>query len=153
MEGIRVGRFGTICWIGMAVRNMTFLFDMCSLGPVGFKEGMSSIITNPNILKVTHDCRFMADALLHQYGVRIENVFDTQVYIYEFIFQFTLILTFKRLQVAAVVVEKQKTKDFVFNRFVPGLVRCLTDHLTDLPQEKMFMPRTRAGNERVIHLL
>ena len=30
------------------------------------------------MLKVVHDCRRDADALLHQYGVRLAHVFDTQ---------------------------------------------------------------------------
>lgn len=30
------------------------------------------------MLKVLHDCRRDADALLHQHKIRIENVFDTQ---------------------------------------------------------------------------
>lgn len=79
MEGVRVDRVGLVCWIGIAVRDMAFLFDMCSLGPNGIKEGLGKVLVNPDILKVIHDCRFVADALLHQYGVKLENVFDTQV--------------------------------------------------------------------------
>ena len=64
----------------MAARNIVFLFDMCFLGTPGIQEGLGKILTDPSILKVIHNCRFVADALLHQYGVKIENVFDTQVW-------------------------------------------------------------------------
>lgn len=79
MEGVGVGRFGVICWIGVAIKDFVFLFDMCSLGPAGVECGLGRILSNRSILKVTHDCRFLADALLHQYNVKIDNVFDTQV--------------------------------------------------------------------------
>lgn len=79
MEGVRIGRFGVICWIGIATSDHAFLFDMCSLGPAGVKIGLGNIITSSKILKVIHNCRFIADALLHQYGTMLDNVFDTQV--------------------------------------------------------------------------
>lgn len=79
MEGVRIGRFGTVCWIGVAVSDHAFLFDMCCLGPSGVQQGLANILVNGRIVKVTHDCRYMSDAFLHQYGVKLENVFDTQV--------------------------------------------------------------------------
>lgn len=80
MEGVRVGRFGVICWIGTATSQHVFLWDMCSLGSPGITEGLSKILTDPKILKITHDCRYMSDAFLHKYNVKLENVFDTQVF-------------------------------------------------------------------------
>lgn len=82
MEGIRIGRNGLICWIGVAINNHVFLLDMCSLGPAGVERGLKRILESPNIVKVTHDCRFMSDAFVHQYNVKLENVFDTQVFDY-----------------------------------------------------------------------
>lgn len=79
MEGIRIGRSGVVCWIGVATSDHVFLFDMCSLGPAGVKGGLANVLLDGKIVKVTHDCRFMSDAFVHQYGIRLENVFDTQV--------------------------------------------------------------------------
>ena len=79
MEGINIGRLGVICWLGIATKDSVYLFDMCSLGPSGAKQGLADVLHHPDIVKVVHDCRFLSDALLHQYDIKIENVFDTQV--------------------------------------------------------------------------
>lgn len=79
MEGVRIGRSGVVCWIGVAMSDHVFLFDMCSLGPAGVKLGLAKILTNDKIVKVIHDCRFMSDAFNHAYGLKLNNVFDTQV--------------------------------------------------------------------------
>lgn len=125
MEGVRIGRSGIVCWIGLATTSHVYLLDMCSLGPAGVRNGLKEILQNSTKIKVTHDCRFLSDAFLHQYNVRVENVFDTQV--------------------GAAFVEKMK--EGRFNRFVPSLTRCLTDYL-GMPAEAMFQPRVRAGHEK-----
>ena len=95
MEGVRVSRSGVVCWLGMATKEFVYLFDICSLGPPGFQYGLAEILENPKIMKVVHDCRFVSDALLHQYNIKLLYVFDTQVLIlYKQIFIFIVILTF-----------------------------------------------------------
>lgn len=79
MEGVRVSRSGVVCWIGVATSAEVFLFDMCSLGSAAFKAGLAAVYQRSDIVKVVHDCRFMSDALLHKYSVKLVNVFDTQV--------------------------------------------------------------------------
>ncbi|OBS73308.1 hypothetical protein A6R68_12103 [Neotoma lepida] len=37
------------------------------------------ILEDKRILKVIHDCRWLSDCLSHQYGIMLNNVFDTQV--------------------------------------------------------------------------
>jgi len=125
MEGINIGRLGVICWLGIATKDSVYLFDMCSLGPSGAKQGLADVLHHPDIVKVVHDCRFLSDALLHQYDIKIENVFDTQV--------------------AASVVEHQSTGSF--NKFVITLNRCLAENL-NFPKEVMFQSRIRVGHEQ-----
>lgn len=79
MEGVRVGRFGVVCWIGIGLSDHAFLFDMLNLGPAGVRLGLADILMSPKVVKVTHNCRFMSDAFLHQFRITLENVFDTQV--------------------------------------------------------------------------
>ena len=79
MEGVRVARSGVVCWMGLATKEFVYLFDICSLGPPGFKYGLKEILENPRIMKVVHDCRFISDALTHQFQVKLLYVFDTQV--------------------------------------------------------------------------
>ncbi|XP_046439355.1 piRNA biogenesis protein EXD1-like [Daphnia pulex] len=125
MEGVRTGRFGVVCWIGVATSDHVFLFDMCSLGSMGVNHGLANIFTNDRVIKVVHDCRCMSDAFVHQYGVKLNNVFDTQV--------------------GALVVDKNKYG--AFNRYVPALTRSLTDIL-NLPSMSMYHPRKRMGHEK-----
>jgi len=125
MEGVTIGRFGVVCWLGIATEDSAHLFDMCSLGPPGMEEGLADILHHPDIVKVVHDCRYVSDALLHLYKVKIENVFDTQV--------------------AASVVEFQTTGSF--NKFVITLIQCLADKF-NFSKETMFQSRIRVGHEQ-----
>ncbi len=38
------------------------------------------VLEDKDIIKIIHDCRMDADALHHQYGVKLTNVHDTQVW-------------------------------------------------------------------------
>lgn len=88
-----------------------YLFDILLLGAQAFKNGLSMILENKHILKVSgvnrpanncsvmvriititsvllehlvqviHDCRAMAGSLIAQFGVKLTNVFDTQVHV------------------------------------------------------------------------
>ena len=79
MEGVRISRSGVVCWLSLATKEFAYLFDICSLGPPGFKHGLAEILENPKIMKVVHDCRFVTDTLRHQFQVKLVYVFDTQV--------------------------------------------------------------------------
>jgi len=125
MEGINIGRQGVVCWLGIGTKDNVYLFDMCSLGPPGIQQGLINILHHPDIIKVVHDCRFISDALLHQFDVKMENVFDTQV--------------------AASVADLQTTGSF--NKFVIPLNRCLAEYL-NFSKEVMFHSRIRVGHEQ-----
>ncbi|XP_041964183.1 piRNA biogenesis protein EXD1 isoform X2 [Alosa sapidissima] len=68
-----------LCWLQIATKNRVFLFDMLALGAIAFKNGLTKILANDRILKVAHDCRRLAACLIALYGVKLMNVFDTQV--------------------------------------------------------------------------
>jgi hypothetical protein len=58
-----------------------FLFDIVSMDQSTLellREGLGKILADSTITKVIHDCRQDSDALFHQLGIRLENVFDTQ---------------------------------------------------------------------------
>ena len=42
-------------------------------------QGFHTLLHNNKVVKVLHDCRQPAAALLHQKNITIRNVFDTQV--------------------------------------------------------------------------
>lgn len=81
-----------------------YLFDILLLGPMAFKNGISTILENTEILKVSpvnttqhcfvivlmmaqvcfhpqvlHNCREIAHCLMGQFQVKLNNIFDTQV--------------------------------------------------------------------------
>uniref|UniRef100_A0A665W0T1 Exonuclease 3'-5' domain containing 1 n=1 Tax=Echeneis naucrates TaxID=173247 RepID=A0A665W0T1_ECHNA len=78
-DGVDIFQHGRLCWLQIATKNKVYLFDILLLGPRAFKNGLSMIMENKDILKVIHDCRAIAGCLIAQYGVKLTNVFDTQV--------------------------------------------------------------------------
>ena len=45
----------------------------------GALASFAPLLADPGVVKVLHDCREDASALLHQHGVELTSVFDTQV--------------------------------------------------------------------------
>ncbi|XP_019940344.2 piRNA biogenesis protein EXD1 isoform X1 [Paralichthys olivaceus] len=85
-DGLEVLQNGRLCWLQIATKNKVYLFDILLLGARAFKNGLSMILENKQILKwmwipvqVMHDCRAIAGCLIAQFGVKLTNVFDTQV--------------------------------------------------------------------------
>ncbi|KAM8737039.1 piRNA biogenesis protein EXD1 isoform 1-T4 [Acanthopagrus schlegelii] len=78
-DGVEAYKLGRLCWLQIATKNKVYLFDILLLGAQAFKNGLSMILENKHILKVIHDCRAMAGSLIAQFGVKLTNVFDTQV--------------------------------------------------------------------------
>ncbi|XP_041827084.1 piRNA biogenesis protein EXD1 [Melanotaenia boesemani] len=78
-EGVETFKNGRLCWLQIATKTKVYLFDILLLGVRGFKNGLSMILESKNILKVIHDCRAIAGCLISQFGVKLTNVFDTQV--------------------------------------------------------------------------
>ncbi|XP_047467358.1 piRNA biogenesis protein EXD1 [Mugil cephalus] len=78
-EGVEIFKNGRLCWLQIATKYKVYLFDLLLLGGRGFKNGLSMILESKRILKVIHDCRAIAGCLIGQFGVKLTNVFDTQV--------------------------------------------------------------------------
>ncbi|XP_053701065.1 piRNA biogenesis protein EXD1 isoform X1 [Synchiropus splendidus] len=78
-NGVELHKHGRLCWLQIATDNKVYLFDLIALGPRAFKNGLSMIMENRKLLKVIHDCRPIAGCLFTQFGVKLTNVFDTQV--------------------------------------------------------------------------
>ncbi|XP_035529299.1 piRNA biogenesis protein EXD1 isoform X2 [Morone saxatilis] len=78
-DGVEVFKHGRLCWLQIATKKKVYLFDILLLGARAFKNGLSMILENKHILKVIHDCRAVSGCLIAQFGVKLTNVFDTQV--------------------------------------------------------------------------
>lgn len=80
-EGVDLGRFGKICIVQLSTRTKCFLFDVKDLD----KESvivlfLKSILENPSVTKVIHDCKMDSDALYHLLDIKLCNSHDTQVW-------------------------------------------------------------------------
>ena len=77
-------RYGKISLICLHFDKWTYIFDMISISVEqeelkSFINLLRSYLSNPNILKVIQDSRFVADMLYHQYDIVLNNVFDIDV--------------------------------------------------------------------------
>eukprot|EP00743_Colponemidia_sp_Colp-15_P007258 GILK01007836.1.p1 GENE.GILK01007836.1~~GILK01007836.1.p1 ORF type:complete len:363 (+),score=41.71 GILK01007836.1:43-1131(+) len=78
-EGVRLSRFGRLCLIQIATRSMVYIFDIISIGPSVFSDGgLARLLNRKDTVKVFHDCREDSSAIFHQFGVKLQGVFDTQ---------------------------------------------------------------------------
>ncbi|KAL4225464.1 piRNA metabolic process [Mactra antiquata] len=84
-EGVNLGKDGplTLLQIGTLDGNV-FLFDVMvnekKQDKSFFKRtGIDKLLSSTKIVKVIHSCSGDSAALYHQFGIRLENVFDTQV--------------------------------------------------------------------------
>ncbi|KAH6922349.1 hypothetical protein HPB50_013389 [Hyalomma asiaticum] len=78
-EGVNLGPQGPLTLVQLATPvGEVFLFDVQS-APQLFTEGhLRDILEAEHITKVMHDCRNDSAALFFQFGIKLQNVFDTQ---------------------------------------------------------------------------
>lgn len=82
-EGQNIGRHGVVAWIVLTAGKTLIPIDMDSLS-----EKMSNnlwkvldrdLFGNTKLVKIMHDARPAADFLFHAHGIKLVNIFDTQV--------------------------------------------------------------------------
>tara|TARA_B110000977_G_scaffold63270_1_gene86029 strand:- start:19207 stop:19995 length:789 start_codon:yes stop_codon:yes gene_type:complete len=82
-EGISLSRKGRLCLAQIASVDETqpvLLVDVVALGPEAFTTGkLGKLLESETIVKLIFDCRSDRDALRHQFGVELKNVYDIQV--------------------------------------------------------------------------
>ncbi|XP_060064361.1 piRNA biogenesis protein EXD1-like [Ylistrum balloti] len=127
LEGVCIGRSGTLCWLNIVVRQQVFLFDVLKMGKECFEEGLKDLLEDGGVLKVMHDCRLASDLLHHQFGVNLCNMFDTQV--------------------ADTFVYRMFRGHGNWPRYVQSLQASLFDNL-DLPQEQIQLMKVRAAHKK-----
>ncbi|KAK3099419.1 hypothetical protein FSP39_004072 [Pinctada imbricata] len=114
IQAVCPGRLGKLCWLQFGTAEHVFIFDVLSMGPLSFEEGIKKILESPDIQKVMHDCRLVSDMLHHQYDTNLINIFDTEV-------------------ADVFVYRLHHNNDWP--RYVQGLPHCLVDHLNLEPEE------------------
>ena len=85
---------------GAKAYNQCFLFDMVKELP-GATPFLKQLLENPKTVKVLHDCRQDAAALLVQKGISLRNVYDTQARMSAILWQGMSMLLSSELQMYA----------------------------------------------------
>ncbi|XP_045174415.2 piRNA biogenesis protein EXD1-like isoform X1 [Mercenaria mercenaria] len=84
-EGVQLGKDGPLTLLQIGTLDGTvYLFDVMINEKKQDKKfftetGLNAILTSTKIIKVIQSCSGDSAALYHQFGIRLENVFDTQV--------------------------------------------------------------------------
>jgi len=78
VEGIDLCRMGQISLVQLATPSRCFLLDLLGKDKTDPLVGwLRSVLENPNVEKIVHDCRMDSDALSHLLDINIINVHDT----------------------------------------------------------------------------
>ena len=75
-EGSNLSRWGPLSLMQLSTHEEVYLCDALSPGVL---KTFKPILESKEILKVTHDCREDSSALFHQFQIKLEHVFDTQI--------------------------------------------------------------------------
>jgi ribonuclease D len=81
IEGVDLGRNGVISVVQLATADACFILD--ALGndrSSPLVVWLASLLSDPTVCKVIHDCRMDADALFFIWGIDLTNVHDTAVW-------------------------------------------------------------------------
>ena len=80
-EGVDLGRCGEISLVQLSTTEQSYLFDVYN---VSADHDMilllKSILENPEVIKIVHDCKMDSDALFHLLNITLVGVHDTQVW-------------------------------------------------------------------------
>jgi exonuclease 3'-5' domain-containing protein 1 len=82
LEGENVCRHGKVSWILISAKKTLVPIDVIALSqeaPTVWDTLKKCIFENKKLVKIFHDCRPAADYLFHKHGIKLINVFDTQV--------------------------------------------------------------------------
>ncbi|XP_052817581.1 uncharacterized protein LOC128243702 [Mya arenaria] len=78
-EGVHLSRKGELCLLSISTRKRAFLVDVLKFKSMAFDQGLKDILEDTNVKKLMFDCREDADALLHQFQVKLAGVLDMQL--------------------------------------------------------------------------
>lgn len=84
VEGVHLCREGTISIVQVCPKSnmaeqITYLFDIVTLGEAAFEYGLQNLLESKAVRKVMFDGRSANDALYHNFGFKMLNVYSLQV--------------------------------------------------------------------------
>ena len=81
-EGLDLSKKGKLCLLQIGTTKNIYIFDVSILGIKIFQEEdnlLKNILESNDYLKIVFDGRNDRDALMYQYNVKINNIFDVQI--------------------------------------------------------------------------
>ena len=86
-EGVDLGRRGEISLIQIATREECFIIDVQGTSDLqrtftwntDVVAVVKPVLEDKKVCKIMHDCKADSDALYHLFGIKLQNVHDTQV--------------------------------------------------------------------------
>ncbi|CAM6036685.1 unnamed protein product [Sphagnum compactum] len=77
-EGVSLARNGRLCIMQLAFEDAVYIVDAVQ-GGNALMQACKPAMESPYVTKVCHDCKRDSEALYFQYGIKLNNVFDTQI--------------------------------------------------------------------------
>ncbi|XP_040997443.1 uncharacterized protein LOC121243393 isoform X1 [Juglans microcarpa x Juglans regia] len=77
-EGVDLCRHGTLCIMQLALPDAIYLVDAIQGGEM-LMRACKPALESAYITKVVHDCKRDSEALYFQFGIKLNNVVDTQI--------------------------------------------------------------------------
>ncbi|KAJ8774772.1 hypothetical protein K2173_017218 [Erythroxylum novogranatense] len=77
-EGVDLCRHGALCIMQLAFPDDIYLIDAIN-GREGVVKACKPALESSYVKKVIHDCKRDSEALYFQFGIKLHNVFDTQI--------------------------------------------------------------------------
>ena len=78
-EGVSLSRKGALTIVTVATEEKAYVFDVLKLGKAVFSGGLGEILEDKSHEMLMFDCREDADALWHQFNVKLSGVLDLQL--------------------------------------------------------------------------
>jgi len=77
-EGVDLARYGRLCIMQLAFEDAVYLVDAVEGGGL-LMQACKPALESVHVTKVVHDCKRDSEALYFQYGIKLNNVVDTQI--------------------------------------------------------------------------
>ncbi|XP_052776794.1 uncharacterized protein LOC128214392 [Mya arenaria] len=117
-EGESLSRDGKMQLLTIATRGKSYILDIQKLKALPFERGLRALLEDKNVMKLMFDCRGDADALFHQFHVKLDGVLDIQ-----------LLEIMKRPEFACKPINRKRSDNTVSAIRLSSLLGCIEEYV------------------------
>ncbi|KAL0048776.1 hypothetical protein WJX82_010662 [Trebouxia sp. C0006] len=77
-EGVRLSRSGRVCLVQVQAGETCYMFDVLK-ADASIMSQLKAVLEDVSVIKIINDSRNDSVSLFYQKGIKIQNIFDTQV--------------------------------------------------------------------------